>query len=325
MSDRGIVPPGGIGAPTAPAVRVGAPAVGGAAGGAARSRVGAAPGATGHGQRGGGAGGAGSAEESAHVVLRGVLEGWGLGELVDWAWAKIVAGASIEQVVYELRQTTQYKTRFSGNAGLVEKGYTPLSEAAYLDYENSTRQMYQYYGLPKGFHDSQADLGKLIAGNVSVAEQRDKVVAYRALLDAEPAEQQAFGRLYGIDSGTQLAYFIDPDRALPFLQRAQRSASVASAALTTGFGEIDRITAERLDALGVDSATAAAGFTDLARAAQVTGQILGDQQPGMSQQEQLAATFEGNAAAQAKLSRRAKERTGAYTGGAGQYATTNAG
>lgn len=271
---------------------------------------------------------------SAQAVLKGILDQWGLGALTGWAWEKITAGASIDQVVYELRQTTEYKTRFAGNVTRQAAGLPPLSEADYLGYEQQVRQMMTYYGLPKGFYDTPGDFAGFIGGDVSVSELHDRVLEGVKLAQSDVATQGAYGRLYGQGANGQLtsygvgdlaAYYLDETKALPLLQRQGEAAQVAGAAVRTGFGDIDRITAEHLASIGVSADQAASGFGQLAGLGQVTQRILGDTQDAMSQGDQVAAVFDQNATAQAELSRRQRARVAGAQGPRTTYANTQGG
>lgn len=317
MSD--IFPGGTRSAPAAPAVATlpppGSPvrqaAVGGRYDGAANRQGGLSPNIPGGGTT------------DAQAQLREILDQWGLGGLVQWAWDKLTSGAAPAQIIYELRQTSEYKTRFQGNVARTSKGLTPLAEADYLSYEEQARQMMRYYGLPSSFYDQPEDFANFIGGDVSITELHDRVTEANTALQSTPEDKRAWARLYGVNDGAQLAYFIDPARALPVLQRQNAAAQAAGAASRTGFGDLSLLSAERLAALGISQDQATAGFQQLAGLKQVTGSIVGDVTPGMSEQDQVAAQFAGDAQAQANLSRRQRGRlsqfqtTGGYVAGSG--------
>lgn len=265
----------------------------------------------------------GGGTTDAQAQLREILDQWGLGGLLQWAWDKMTTGASPTQIIYELRQTSEYKTRFAGNVELQRQGHSPLSEADYLGWENQATQMFRYYDFPPTFFDQPEDFAKWIGGRVSITELHDRILERVAERDATPEDQRAWARLYGVTDGQQLAYFLDPQRAVSVLQRQRSAAQAAGAASRTGFGDISLMSAERLAALGITQQQAESGFTQLAGLREVTGQIVGDITPGMTEAEQIAASFAGDAAQQANLSRRQRGRlsafqtTGGYVAGSG--------
>lgn len=271
---------------------------------------------------------------SAQSTLRDILDQWGLAGLADWAWQKIVAGASLDQVIYEMRQTPEYKKRFAGNVVRQDAGLAPMTETEYLQYEQSARQVMAYYGLPQGFYDQPDDFAAFIGKDVSVSELHDRVQQAVTLAQADITSQGEYGRLYGVGPngapvsysvGDVAAYMLDQTRALPLLQRQVQAGTIAGAAKRTGFGEIDRIAAEHLAALGVTDTQAVAGFGQLAGLGEVTGTIIGDTGPGLSKQDQISAVFEENAAAAEELSRRKRARVAGYKGSGGSYAETQRG
>lgn len=262
----------------------------------------------------------GAGTTDAQAQLREVLDQWGLGGLLSWAWEKLTTGASAAQIIYELRQTAEYKTRFAGNVAREAKGLTPLAEADYLGYEEQARQMFRYYGLPSSFYDAPEDFANFIGGDVSVTELHDRVVEANTALQATPEDKRAWARLYGVNDGAQLAYFIDPTRALPVLQRQNAAAQAAGAASRSGYGDLSLMSAERLAALGISQADAQAGFATLTGLRQVTGQIVGDTAPAMTEAEQIAAAFGGDAVQQENLSRRQRYRLSQFQSSGGYVA-----
>jgi hypothetical protein len=261
-------------------------------------------------------------QQGALASLRSMLEGWGLGGLTDWAWQKLTSGASMDQIIYEMRQSDQYKARYAGNVARQAQGLPPMSETDYLNYEQSARQMFAYFGLPKTFYDQPEDFAKFIGGDVSVTELHDRVQIASQRMMAQPEEDKAWARLYGVTGGQQLAYFLDAERALPLLQRQAQAANLAGIGTQTGFGEITAAEAEHLAGTGVTAAQAQAGFGQLAGMKEITGQIVGDVGPGMTQGEQLGAVFDQNAENVAKLSRRQRARLANFQGPGGAFTQT---
>ena len=225
----------------------------------------------------------------------------------------------MDQIIYEMRQQDAYKQRFAGNTARTAAGLPPMSEADYLNYEQSARQMFQFYGLPKTFYDQPSDFADFIGKDVSVTELTDRVQLAAQRMNAQPEEDKAWARLYGVSTGDQLAYFLDESKALPILQRQAAAANLAGIGAGTGFGDISAADAEHLAGIGVTADQARQGFGQLAGMKQVTGQIVGDTGPGMTQGEQLGAVFDQNAANVADLSRRQRGRLANFQARAARY------
>jgi hypothetical protein len=123
--------------------------------------------------------------------------------------------------------------------------------------------------------------------------------------------REALGSLYGIDHSKLIAYWLDPDKAMPLIQRQYDAAQIAGAATQQDLG-VDVSTAEDLAARGITFDQARTGFGQ-AGAARGLDYAAGE---GTTQAERIAAAF-GDADAQAKVARVQRSRAAAFAGGGG--------
>lgn len=255
------------------------------------------------------------ATRDAAEQLRDVLMFYGLPEaLAEWAWSRIISGDSDIDVLQQLRERPEYLARFPAMADRRAAGLPAISEAEYLAYERQRIQLMRAAGLPEGFYDDPEDFRRDIANDVSIAELSQRVQLAQDALYNEPPEVLDFYRAYGLDDGDLTAALMDPDRALPVLQRKVGAAQRAGAAVRTGFGTLTEDEAGRLVDLGVTNEQAQTGFSDLARGQELfTPLTLGEE--SITRDEQLGATFGGDAAAKRKIENRQKKRVGEFDRG----------
>lgn len=273
------------------------------------------------------------ADTPAKAQLKMYLDQWGLGELVEWAWGQLTAGSSAEQVMLSLRDQQAYKVRFAGNTVRAQKGLPPLSEAQYLAYEGQARQMMRAAGLPADLFDQPDDFAMYVGNDVSVSELAERVQMAATYAANDPtvsaAERAEMVRLYG--EGGLAAYYLDPNKALPVLQRQTNAAAAAAAAQRAGFGALDRGQAERVTDLSSSIEQTAQAFGQLARQKELMRSLPGEMEtPDITADEQINAALGNDAVASEKISRRGKKRVADFNATAGDYqvglgrSTTNA-
>ena len=256
-------------------------------------------------------------QSSAKAIIAKALGEFGLASLGDWAWNTYLSAGNVDQVMLDLRGREEYKTRFAGMKALADKGRA-ISEAQYIDLERTYSQLYRQAGMPASFYDQPDDFAKLIGGEVAPTELRDRLqMATTAATQAPQEVRDELSRLYGVDTGALAAYYLDPDKALPLLQQQFAAGTLAATSRRAGYGSLDRAEAERLASLGITEDQASKGFGELARSAELMGALPGSGEEGIDRATGQAAVFEGNAAAIARLNRRAEARRAAFGGGGG--------
>jgi hypothetical protein len=260
----------------------------------------------------------------AQALLNGFFDNFGLSSLASWAWGLWQQGWSIDSIVAEMRTRPEYQARFPAMAALAKAGQA-ITEQQYIDYERTIGQLNQAAGLPAGMYDTRDDIAKLLINNVSPTEYKSRLDDYTAAVyQAPPEVRNILQQFYGVTDGQMAAFFMDPDKALPLIQKEYTAAQAGGAAQYTGYGQITQQQAESLAALGVSQSQLQSGFSNLANIRQVLNGLPGQNQPGITTDQALAAQFQGNAEDQQLIENRQNELVNQFKQG-GQVATTSKG
>jgi hypothetical protein len=252
---------------------------------------------------------------SAWDYTAALLEQYGLGALASFAKDAIVQGYSSNEIVQRLRETPQYKQRFSGLVKRQEQGLAPLSEADYVNMERGYQQALASVGISPDYL-TQQQMADMIFHDKSPTELQHQLVSTYQEISTHPDLAPQLQRLYGmgVSPGEAAAFFLDPTHTEAYLTQKVTAAQMAARAQQTGFGQLNVGQAEHLAGLGISDAQAAQGFGNLS---QQKGLLVQNASEGnsISQDTALSATFDNNAEAQKTLTTRLAERKGAFSGG----------
>lgn len=175
------------------------------------------------------------AQQSVYDWVAGVFEGYGMGALGKDVLKILRKAKSPEHAMVEIRKTDSYKTRFAGNVARLKSGFGMLSEGEYLGLEQSYRSALRQAGMPKGFYDAPGDFAKWIGGDVSPAEiARRAEMAGKLAANQDPGLRSAL-KQRGIKQGHIAAYLLNPNKALPIIEREVASAELSAEAFRAGF------------------------------------------------------------------------------------------
>jgi hypothetical protein len=295
---------------------------GGGVPGGANAQTGGAGGGNANNDGRGGSGGAPNtsggtpAQQDAQSIIQGLLDQYGLGSEASWAWGLVTQGATPAMIELQLRQRPAFQARFPGIALRENAGLPPISPGQYIAYEDQVQQSMRAAGIPPGFYDSPAEIGGLIGQDVSAAEVDARIQkGFLAASQADQTVKQTLSNYYGIDQGHLAAYYLDPAKALPLLERQMQAAQVGAAGVQSGYGDVGSATAEELAAQGVSAAAARQGFSQLENLRQVFNPLPGQAGTAVDQSTQLAATFEQNADAQRLVQNAEDAQTSMFKGG----------
>lgn len=262
-------------------------------------------------------------QASAFASIRKMLDEFGLGGLADWAWGRYQAGFSIDQIMVEMYQRPEFKAVFPEYEDLAKRGRAQ-SVASLVEYRKQVVGMMRMYGIPEGFYDSVDDLSNLARNEVSLAEVSRRVSeAADAAYSSSPLMRAEMERLYGVNPGSLIAYFLDPDKAEPIIRQNWLSAQVGAASRQTGYGLLTEQEASSLAGLGVDYNAATRGFGTLAGSQELFNAVASNEQT-IGRETQLGAAFGSNAADQQTVERRRGQRLAEFSQGGG-FATTREG
>ena len=268
------------------------------------------------------------AEEDAKQIIKNTLDRYGLGSLADRAWGlysndTIGADAGIDVIGDALRDTTEFQTRFSGNAARVKAGLPELSVTEYIGLERGYEAAMRGSGLPAGFYDDPTDFANFISSNTSVAEVQTRVnEGYRAVSNANPQVIAQMKELYGVGDGEIAAYFLDPEKATPLLVRQARAAQISAEGKRQAGIQLSAADAEALAREDVTQGEAQVAFGEVAKQQELYNPLQGEEM--ISQQEAIGAATGTDQAAKQRVETRKRQRQAAFTGG-GSFAGSQTG
>jgi hypothetical protein len=215
---------------------------------------------------------------SAFNILRDELTPLGLGSLVEGIRGLLTDGTPAAEFSLKLRETPQYKARFSANEARIKAGLAALSPAEYVATEDQYQNIMRNYGLPKSYYDQSIDpatgvklqtgFDKLLGADVSAVELEDRIAtAQQRVLNSNPEVMKALRQFYpDISNADILAYTLDPQNGLENIKRRVTAAEIGGAALQQGLQALGG-TAESLAAQGITKAQAQAGYANVAEMA----------------------------------------------------------
>jgi len=260
----------------------------------------------------------------AFQALRTLLNRYGLSALEQNVQDLIARGITDgKAILFNLRETETFKTRFAGNAARAKKGLPELDPDTYIGLEESYRDTLRSNGLPVGFYDEPNDFRKLIEGDVSSAELQTRITqGYRLVQDADPEVKRQMQTLYGIDESQLAAYFIDPERSAPLLTRQAKAAQVSARAREQAGFQLTALSAEDLIARGYTPDEAQTAFTQAGQLAGLYQEMGGEE--ALTEAQKIGAAFGYDVAATQALEQRKRARLGEFQGGGGFARTTGA-
>lgn len=256
------------------------------------------------------------ANRDAFMALNSLFGQYNLQSLAGKIYDYVKNGYSADTISILLQDTDEYKKRFAANEQRRKAGISVLSPAEYLSIENSYRQLFRQSGLPEGFYDTNEDFTRFISNDMSPTELQGRLeLATQATALANPQYKAALKQM-GLSDGELTAYFLDPKKALPFIQKTAATAAIGAEALERGFA-FDQQYAENLATQGISAEQAAQGyaqigdeFSDL----KTLGAVYGG---GWTQRQAEESTFTGGTDASKQRERLIGREKGAFSGSAG--------
>jgi hypothetical protein len=174
-------------------------------------------------------------QAGASAIIKQQLTQWGIPTLSGAVDKLIRQGYGQDAILLQLEQTPEFKARFSGNDARGKAGLPVLTPAEYIATERSYQQVMNSFGIPGGFWDSQADMAKLIANDMSPDELKTRAQDAQAVwLSKDTATRQAWTQMFGLTDGAGIAAILDPETALPVVQRMTTAAQIGGAAINNG-------------------------------------------------------------------------------------------
>ena len=252
-------------------------------------------------------------------LLKQMFSQYGLESLFPQveAWARMDLTA--DEIIVNLRKTQEYNTRFPAMQTLMKEGRA-ISEAEYMAYEDNARKVEKLYGLPAGMVSGSDAVANLLIKSVSGQELESRVVMAADSMYKMPKEMRdQFRNYYGVDSGGLTAYFLDPDRAMPLLQKQYVSSQIGTEAALQDV-QIQASMAEELYGQGIDQAQARRGFQQVGQRTE----LMYGRGDTVTQEGLIKGTFGLDAQATTDVARAAASRVARFAGG-GTFVTGSGG
>jgi hypothetical protein len=222
------------------------------------------------------------------------------------------------QIVTDLLPTTTvYQQRFVANESRLRNGLKPLSPSEYLSAEESYRASLRDAGLPAGFYDSSDDFAGFIGQDVSPYEIKLRAdAAARAVNNTDPAYTQALRDIYGIDEGMMTAFMLDPERALPLVEKQAKAVEFGTAAVRQGLQatNIGEQFAERGPATGYTADQGYSAIAGILPTASKLGQVYGQTYDQATAEQEV---FSGLESAKRKRQKLGQMETATFSGQSG--------
>ncbi len=250
--------------------------------------------------------------QDAWQLAKDKLEEYGLSELFPEIESYLLKGLSAEAAIGRIRDHEVFKERFSGLQGRLDNGYNAISPYQYLQQENEIKNLMAEAGFPEGFYDEPDDLAAFIANDVRPEEVASRIrLAQRAAMDADPLVKEELMERFGIglDSEADLvAYFLDPQRAVPYLElKSQVGTAELGAATQRAMGLGRTLSTEHAQELARTGYTGREIKERLKGRGGMTQQMIGEGR-GISATEVAAAEFGLDSEAVANIRRLRQER-----------------
>ena len=267
--------------------------------------------------------------KSAFAIALDLLSEYGISSLSSEVQSLLQENIGLNEFSIRLKETEPYKKRFAANAARIASGLRALSEAEYIELEDTYAKTFRNYGLPASYYTKGTDgvsknFETLIAGDVDSTEIEDRIMlAQKRVNDAPPEVKKALKEFYpDIKDADILAYTLDPTKGMEDIKRKVAAAEIGGAAMGQGL-QTNVSRAEELARFGVTGEGARQGYEAIAEAGPRGSQlaaIYGQDAYGQTEAEQEAFGLTGSAAAKQKRKKITGMETAAFGGQSGTTA-----
>ncbi len=260
----------------------------------------------------------------AYTLLESTFKDYGLEELVPEIKKFMEEGLGSNQAAVELRKTNAYINRFRGNEIRRAAGLNVVSEATYLELENSYNETLRAYGLQGYFgvdrKVSQTKMADIIGNDISATEFKDRIdTVVTRVNNSDPNIKATLKSFYGIQDDDLVKYFLNPKENLPKLQEKVLSAEIGSEAIKQNL-LTDVTSATALAQLGITKAQAREGYQGIANVLPTTtklGQIYDEEGINYTQKTAEEEVFGQLESAKRKRLKLAEKEVGTFSGASG--------
>ena len=267
------------------------------------------------------------ATRDAFAMLEDLFRSYGLeslaGEISDYMKQGFTSGEAL--IKLKTNPNGAYAKRFAGNFARVKNGLNAISEAEYINLENSYANTLKSYGLGNmvslNRDENYKKFAEYIAGDISAVEFKDRVdTVVSRVQNSDPTIKSTLKAFYPeITDADLVGYFLNPKENLPKLQEKVTASEIGAAA--TGMGLTTNVgAATDLAKFGVDQKMAREGYSTIAGILPTStklGDIYNETGVKYAQAEGEAEVFKGNQDAATKRKRLASMERAAFSGSSG--------
>jgi hypothetical protein len=267
------------------------------------------------------------ATRDAFAMLTDLFASYGLESLAGEIAGYMAQGLTATEALIKLKTNPSgaYAKRFAGNFTRVKNGLNAISEAEYINLENSYANTLKSYGLGNmvslNREDNYKKFADYIAGDISAAEFKDRVdTVVTRVQNSDPGIKATLKAFYPeITDADLIGYFLNPKENLPKLQEKVTASEIGAAATGMGLGT-NVTTATDLARYGIDKEEAREGYSTIAGVLPVAtklGDIYNETGVKYTQAEGEAEVFKGSQDAATKRKRLASMERAAFSGSSG--------
>lgn len=265
-------------------------------------------------------------DKDAYALLKEVFTSYGLEELIPAIERLMSNNVGPNQASLMLKTNPEYNAaylkRFAGNEARRKAGLNVLSEAEYLDLENSYSQTLKAYGLNNYFGATtdlkRSGMANIIGNDISATEFKDRVdTVVTRVSSADPKIKETLRSFYDIKDEDLTAYFLNPTDNLVKLKEKVTAAEIGAAAASQNLA-FSRASAEDLAKFGITRAQAVEGYSTIGEimpTANKLSNIYGDSYSQGTAEEEI---FKGTASAKRKRQQLAEKEIGSFSGTSGR-------
>jgi hypothetical protein len=207
----------------------------------------------------------------AFASLTNLFKSYGLDSLAGEISGYMASGLTASEALIKLKTNPSgaYAKRFAGNFTRVKNGLNVISEAEYIDLENSYANTLKAYGLGNMVSGNRDDnykkFAEYIAGDISAVEFKDRIdTVQERVVNADPATKELFKKWYpSLTDKDLVAYFLNPTETIGKLKEKVTASEIGAAFTGQGLST-DMMSATDLARYGIDRAGALLGASQIA-------------------------------------------------------------
>lgn len=251
----------------------------------------------------------------AAALINAQLAEWGIAGLAGDVTRLLSEGWDPSALMTQLEQSASYKERFKANDERRKKGLKVLSPGEYVATETQMKSVLRSFGMPPGFYDSNDDITKFLANDVSPSELQERAQVAQQVWMLGPQENRTWWKEhYGLGDGAAIAAILDPNRALGLVQKQAAAAQLGGTAQRQGL-KVDTGRAEQLAGYGVSADQALEGFGQIAESLVADQGIAKRFGSSITQTEEEDARLLGLASSRRKLKGLQASEAALFSGG----------